>query len=144
MYPLVSSLVRQCKLASSYWSRDYPVCCSFRSGPIRGCGSKLVSLLLWCCPYPDKRMLHRIGKGFQGAMKRWNFKGLRASHGVSVSHRSAGATGAHQVPSSRSNTITLFLVLQFTGSRSYMAWEEDGRTHGRQADHNPKFTCRSH
>lgn len=42
-------------------------------------------------------MLRSIGKGFQGAMKRWNFKGLRASHGVSVSHRSAGATGAHQV-----------------------------------------------
>ncbi|KAN0112124.1 Translation protein, beta-barrel-containing domain containing protein [Russula decolorans] len=39
-----------------------------------------------------------IGKGFQGAMKRWNFKGLRASHGVSVSHRSAGATGGHQDP----------------------------------------------
>ncbi|KAI0006225.1 mitochondrial 50S ribosomal protein L3 [Russula compacta] len=39
-----------------------------------------------------------IGKGFQGVMKRWNFKGLRASHGVSVSHRSAGATGAHQDP----------------------------------------------
>ncbi|KIJ69032.1 hypothetical protein HYDPIDRAFT_172525 [Hydnomerulius pinastri MD-312] len=39
-----------------------------------------------------------IGKGFQGTMKRWNFKGLRASHGVSVSHRSAGATGAHQDP----------------------------------------------
>jgi len=39
-----------------------------------------------------------LGKGFQGTMKRWNFKGLRASHGVSVSHRSAGATGAHQDP----------------------------------------------
>ncbi|KAJ3993909.1 translation protein [Lentinula boryana] len=39
-----------------------------------------------------------IGKGFQGGMKRWNFKGLRASHGVSISHRSAGATGAHQDP----------------------------------------------
>ncbi|KAI0273382.1 mitochondrial 50S ribosomal protein L3 [Gloeopeniophorella convolvens] len=39
-----------------------------------------------------------IGKGFQGAMKRWNFKGLKASHGVSVSHRSAGSTGAHQDP----------------------------------------------
>ncbi|KAE9409593.1 translation protein [Gymnopus androsaceus JB14] len=39
-----------------------------------------------------------LGKGFQGGMKRWNFKGLRASHGVSVSHRSAGATGAHQDP----------------------------------------------
>ncbi|KAA1469480.1 mitochondrial 50S ribosomal protein L3 [Dentipellis sp. KUC8613] len=39
-----------------------------------------------------------IGKGFQGTMKRWNFKGLRASHGVSVSHRSAGSTGQHQDP----------------------------------------------
>ncbi|KAI9057899.1 mitochondrial 50S ribosomal protein L3 [Trametes sanguinea] len=39
-----------------------------------------------------------IGKGFQGTMKRWNFKGLRASHGVSVSHRSAGSIGAHQDP----------------------------------------------
>ncbi|KAI6109539.1 translation protein [Pisolithus sp. B1] len=39
-----------------------------------------------------------IGKGFQGVMKRWNFRGLRASHGVSISHRSAGATGAHQDP----------------------------------------------
>ncbi|KAI0046100.1 mitochondrial 50S ribosomal protein L3 [Auriscalpium vulgare] len=39
-----------------------------------------------------------IGKGFQGAMKRWNFKGLRASHGVSKSHRSAGSTGQHQDP----------------------------------------------
>ncbi|TDL24835.1 translation protein [Rickenella mellea] len=39
-----------------------------------------------------------LGKGFQGVMKRWNFKGLRASHGVSVSHRKAGAIGAHQDP----------------------------------------------
>ncbi|EEB96251.1 hypothetical protein MPER_04643, partial [Moniliophthora perniciosa FA553] len=38
-----------------------------------------------------------IGKGFAGGMKRWGFKGLRASHGVSISHRSIGATGAHQV-----------------------------------------------
>ncbi len=39
-----------------------------------------------------------IGKGFQGAMKRWNFGGLRASHGVSVSHRSHGSTGQRQDP----------------------------------------------
>lgn len=39
-----------------------------------------------------------IGKGFQGTMKRWNFKGLRKSHGVSISHRSAGSTGQHQDP----------------------------------------------
>jgi large subunit ribosomal protein L3 len=39
-----------------------------------------------------------IGKGFAGAMKRWNFHGLRASHGVSVSHRSHGSTGQRQDP----------------------------------------------
>ncbi|OYX54529.1 MAG: 50S ribosomal protein L3 [Brevundimonas subvibrioides] len=39
-----------------------------------------------------------IGKGFQGGMKRWNFSGLRASHGVSVSHRSLGSTGQRQDP----------------------------------------------
>ncbi|TVQ82795.1 MAG: 50S ribosomal protein L3 [Micavibrio sp.] len=39
-----------------------------------------------------------IGKGFAGAMKRWNFGGLRASHGVSVSHRSHGSTGQCQDP----------------------------------------------
>jgi len=39
-----------------------------------------------------------IGKGFAGAMKRHNFKGLRATHGVSVSHRSHGSTGQCQSP----------------------------------------------
>jgi large subunit ribosomal protein L3 len=38
------------------------------------------------------------GKGFAGAMKRWNFGGLRASHGVSISHRSHGSTGGRQDP----------------------------------------------
>jgi large subunit ribosomal protein L3 len=38
------------------------------------------------------------GKGFAGAMKRWNFSGLRATHGVSVSHRSHGSTGQRQDP----------------------------------------------
>ena len=37
-----------------------------------------------------------IGKGFAGAMKRWNFGGLRASHGVSVSHRAHGSSGHSQ------------------------------------------------
>jgi large subunit ribosomal protein L3 len=36
------------------------------------------------------------GKGFAGAMKRWNFRGLEASHGVSISHRSHGSTGNRQ------------------------------------------------
>ncbi len=39
-----------------------------------------------------------VGKGFAGAMKRWNFGGLRATHGVSVSHRSLGSTGNRQDP----------------------------------------------
>ena len=39
-----------------------------------------------------------IGKGFAGAMKRHNFAGLRASHGVSISHRSHGSTGNSQDP----------------------------------------------
>ena len=39
-----------------------------------------------------------IGKGFAGAMKRHNFAGLRASHGVSISHRSHGSTGQCQDP----------------------------------------------
>src|SRR5213596_927090 len=39
-----------------------------------------------------------IGKGFAGGMKRWNFSGLRATHGLSVSHRSIGSTGGRQDP----------------------------------------------
>ena len=39
-----------------------------------------------------------IGKGFAGVMKRYNFSGLRATHGVSVSHRSSGSTGQRQDP----------------------------------------------
>ena len=39
-----------------------------------------------------------IGKGFAGPMKRHNFRGLRASHGVSISHRSHGSTGQRQDP----------------------------------------------
>lgn len=39
-----------------------------------------------------------IGKGYAGVMKRWNFAGLRATHGVSISHRSPGSTGQRQDP----------------------------------------------
>ena len=39
-----------------------------------------------------------IGKGFAGVMKRWNFGGMRASHGVSISHRAHGSTGQNQDP----------------------------------------------
>ncbi len=41
---------------------------------------------------------HTVGKGFAGSMKRWNFGGLEASHGVSISHRSHGSTGQRQDP----------------------------------------------
>ena len=41
---------------------------------------------------------HTQGKGFAGGMKRWGFKGLRATHGVSLSHRSHGSTGQRQDP----------------------------------------------
>ncbi|MHA6318150.1 50S ribosomal protein L3 [Altererythrobacter sp. CAU 1778] len=41
---------------------------------------------------------HTVGKGFAGAMKRWGFGGLRATHGVSLSHRSHGSTGQRQDP----------------------------------------------
>ena len=39
-----------------------------------------------------------VGKGFQGAIKRWHFGGMRATHGVSVSHRAHGSTGQRQDP----------------------------------------------
>ena len=52
--------------------------------------------------FKDKKFLDvrskTVGKGFAGVMKRWNFGGLRASHGVSVSHRSHGSTGQRQDP----------------------------------------------
>jgi len=41
---------------------------------------------------------HTQGKGFQGGMKRWGFGGMRASHGVSISHRALGSTGNRQDP----------------------------------------------
>jgi 50S ribosomal protein uL3 len=54
------------------------------------------------------------GKGFAGGMKRWNFSGLEASHGVSISHRSLGSTG----------------------NRQDLQEQEDGWAHGRRAgDH---------
>ena len=55
---------------------------------------------------------HTQGKGFAGAMKRWNFGGLRATHGVSVSHRSHGSTG------------------QPPGPGQGVQGQEDGRSHG--------------
>lgn len=66
-----------------------------------------------------------VGKGYAGPMKRWNFRGLRASHGVSVSHRSGGSTGGHQVRMFRSvSTKKTILISSFSclGSWASMAW----------------------
>jgi len=60
-------------------------------------GTKLSSIHFVPGQYVDV-IANSIGKGFAGVMKRWNFKGQGASHGVSVSHRSHGATGQHQDP----------------------------------------------
>ena len=61
------------------------------------------------------------GKGFAGGMKRWNFGGLRASHGVSISHRSLGSTGDRQDPGK-------------TFKNKKMAGH-----HGRRSCHHPEF-----
>lgn len=57
------------------------------------CNPALPSLLI-LCETADTRS---IGKGFQGVMKRHGFRGLKATHGVSLTHRSGGSTGQHQV-----------------------------------------------
>jgi len=45
----------------------------------------------------NERIINSIGKGFAGVMKRWGFSGQPASHGASLSHRSAGSTGQNSV-----------------------------------------------
>ena len=61
-----------------------------------------------------------IGKGFAGVMKRHNFGGLRATHGVSVSHRSHGSTGNRQDPG------------------PHLSGQADGRPYGCRAGHDPE------
>ena len=60
-------------------------------------GKSIISSHFVVGQYVDIRS-DSIGKGFAGAMKRHNFAGLRASHGVSISHRSHGSTGNSQDP----------------------------------------------
>jgi large subunit ribosomal protein L3 len=62
-----------------------------------GCFSKLNSLGVACRVFIFF-LLRSKGHGFTGAMKRWNFRGQPASHGVSLAHRSLGATGSRQDP----------------------------------------------
>ncbi|KAG8217856.1 translation protein [Butyriboletus roseoflavus] len=84
---------RKAKVPPKYIVKEFPVT-SDAHVPV---GTTLSAIHFVPGQYVDV-IANSIGKGFQGTMKRWNFKGLRASHGVSVSHRSAGATGAHQDP----------------------------------------------
>ena len=60
-------------------------------------GKSIISSHFVVGQYVDVRS-DSIGKGFAGAMKRHNFGGLRATHGVSISHRSHGSTGQRQDP----------------------------------------------
>ena len=60
-------------------------------------GKSIISSHFVVGQYVDVRS-DSIGKGFAGAMKRHNFSGLRASHGVSISHRAHGSTGQNQDP----------------------------------------------
>ena len=66
------------------------------------------------------------GQGLSGAMKRWGFGGLRATHGVSVSHRSLGSTGNRQDPGKR------------------LQEQEDGRPYGRPQPHPAESRNRPH
>ena len=51
------------------------------------------AILKYACVYLDSLFLCSIGKGFQGVMKRWGFKGQPASHGQTKTHRRPGASG---------------------------------------------------
>lgn len=64
----------------------------------------------------------RIGKGFQGVMKRHGMKGQPASHGVTKTHRKMGATGGGGVRGERKRQINIIFNYFFLGSWSYLAW----------------------
>jgi len=68
---------------------------------------------------------YRKGKGFAGVMKRHGFHGLPASHGVSISHRSGGSTGASQVTVFLANQIDVSRTLgeSFRERRWQATWE---------------------
>lgn len=81
----------------------------------------------------------RIGKGFAGVMKRWNFAGLPASHGVSLAHRSAGSTGQRKVHSSHmglkyGNGTNWYITV----AKQSFQRQEDGWSYGWQERDCPK------
>jgi hypothetical protein len=89
---LISKALRMCTsrtfLSPLSLSLSPALCCVLSL-----CGS--IGVLIFV--HADMCQIDSKGKGFQGGMKRWNFSGLAASHGVSVSHRSIGSTGQNQV-----------------------------------------------
>ena len=72
--------------------RDTTIIIALRPRPIRRRDRQLVRFV-YHFALPPSDQANSIGKGFQGVMKRWNFSGQGASHGVSISHRSPGSTG---------------------------------------------------
>lgn len=109
---------------------------SFRSRTARRRPSSIVRSHSFILSYEtEDGEYNRIGKGFQGVMKRHNFRGLRASHGVSVSHRSHGSTGQHQVrPSLPSRSLSL--INEAIGSGTSFSRKENGRKNGRKASND--------
>ncbi len=73
---------------------------------------------------------HTQGKGFAGAMKRWGFGGLRATHGVSLSHRSHGSTGNRQDPG---RVFKNKKMAGHMGDRQRTPAESRSSPHGRRA-----------
>jgi len=78
---------------SKYYVREFPV----TANALLDVGTTLSAAHFVPGQFVDV-CANSIGKGFQGPMKKWGFSGLRASHGVSVSHRSHGSIGQHQDP----------------------------------------------
>ena len=68
-----------------------------------------------------------IGKGFQGAIKRWNFGGMRATHGVSVSHRAHGSTGQRQDPGKvfKGKKMAGHLGVETVTTQNLLVWRVD-------------------
>ena len=91
-----AQLVGHCKNAG------VPLCTKIMEFQVSSAGLLPVGTVLYPCHFSPGQYLDirglTIGKGFQGGMKRWGFKGLPASHGVSLAHRSIGSTGGCQDP----------------------------------------------
>ena len=85
-----------------------------------------------------------IGKGFAGVMKRYNFSGLRATHGVSVSHRSHGSTGQRQDPGKVFKDIKFVDVKSKTIGKGFAGVMKRHNFSGLRATHGVSVSHRSH